>query len=448
MTAHAPAVWSNRFAFLMASVGFAVGLGNIWRFPYVTGENGGSAFILIYLLCVIAIGVPCLMAELLIGRRGQKSPTRSMINVAIESNESRNWAGVGGLGVATAYLISITYAVVVGWVLWYLFLALTVGFIGFDAGIASREFDDLLADGSTMLTWTVIGNLIVGSIIFAGLQGGIERAVTVMMPLLFILMVGLGLYNTVAGGMADTVTWLFTPDFSKVNSSTLLAAVGQAFFSIGVGMGGMMTYGSYLPSDFSIARGAITIVLADTLIAMLAGFVVFPAVFKYDLDMASGPGLIFQTLPVAFSQMPGGQLFAVLFFLMLAVAGVTSMVGLLESVTGWTEQRFQVSRRVSTLLVVGSCTVCSIASVLSYNIWSDFRIFGLNFNEFADGLPTKVMLPLSGLLIALFVGWFMQREFSSSELRTHQRVFMAFIFLLRFVVVPALAMILISGLIR
>ncbi|MEC8158012.1 MAG: sodium-dependent transporter [Pseudomonadota bacterium] len=440
-------IWSSRFAFIMASVGFAVGLGNIWRFPYVTGENGGGAFVIVYLLCVFAIGVPCVMAELLVGRRGQSSPSKSMAAVAEESGHSRTWGGVGGLGVFTAYTISITYAVVVGWVLWYLIQAAMTGFSGVDAASSTQDFNALLADGSTMLIMTVVGNLIVGGIIYAGVTGGIERAVTVMMPLLFALLVGLSIYNMFAGGFGETLSWLFIPDFSKIDGPVLLAAVGQAFFSIGVGMGGMMTYGSYLPANFSITWGSMMIVLADTMVALLAGFVVFPMVFSYGLDIAGGAGLIFQTLPVAFAQMPGGHVFAVLFFIMLSVAGVTSMVGLLESVTNWTDQRTTLGREMSAVVVVGSVTFCSIASVLSYNVWQDATLFGMNFNAASEGLYDKITLPLGGLLIALFVGWFMKRELSFQELATGEQIFSMWHLLLRFVVVPAIAIILITGLI-
>ena len=447
MVAAGNTMWSSRFAFVMASVGFAVGLGNIWRFPYVTGENGGSAFVVIYLLCALAIGIPCLMAELLVGRRGGGSPPRSMAVVAQESGRSKGWSIVGGMGVATAYTIAITYAVVVGWVLWYLARALSAGFSGFDAGIAEATFTGLLTDNQSMMLWTLVGNVIVGSIIYAGVTSGIERAVTFMMPLMFTLLVGLSIYNYFAGGFVETLQWLFTPDFSKVTGATFLAAIGQAFFSIGVGMGGMMTYGAYLPQDFSIARGAATIVMADTLIALLAGFVVFPAVFHFGLDMASGPGLIFQTLPVAFAQMPGGAIFAVLFFTMLAVAGVTSMVGLLESVTSWTKERLAISRQQSALLVVGSVTTLSVISVLSYNVWESYQLMGLNFNELTEALYDKLLLPLAGLLVALFTGWFMHRRFSEDELVDDARWYGVWRWLTRFIAVPAVAIILISGLV-
>ena len=447
MTATGNAVWSSRFAFIMASVGFAVGLGNIWRFPYVTGENGGSAFVVIYLLCAVAIGVPCLMAELLVGRRGGGSPPTSMAAVATESGRSHRWKVVGGLGVVTAYTIAITYAVVVGWVLWYLGRALLTGFADFDAVAAETTFAGLLANNQSMVIWTLVGNVIVGTIIYAGVTAGIERAVTIMMPLMFSLLVGLSVYNYFAGGFIETLQWLFTPDFSKVTGATFLAAVGQAFFSIGVGMGGMMTYGAYLPKDFSIARGAGMIVLADTSIALLAGFVVFPAVFHFGLDMASGPGLIFQTLPVAFSQMPGGAIFGVLFFLMLAVAGVTSMVGLLESVTSWTKEKLGTTRQRSTIFVVGSVTCLSVISVLSYNIWEDYRLLGMNFNELTEALYDKLFLPMAGLLVALFTGWFMHPDHSTDELRDDPQWYGPWRGLTRFVVVPAVAIILITGLI-
>lgn len=440
------AVWSSRFAFIMASVGFAVGLGNIWRFPYVTGENGGSAFVAIYLLCTLSIGIPCLMAELMVGRRGGGSPPRSMAMVAQESDRSPKWMVVGGMGVLTAYTIAITYAVVVGWVLWYLARALLEGFVGFDTAIAESTFAGLLGDSQSMVLWTLIGNVIVGGIIYAGITSGIERAVTIMMPLMFSLLIGLSIYNYFAGGFFETLQWLFTPDFSKVTGATFLAAVGQAFFSIGVGMGGMMTYGAYLPRDFSIARGAATIVMADTCVALLAGFVVFPAVFHFGLDMASGPGLIFQTLPIAFAQMPGGGIFAILFFIMLAVAGVTSMVGLLESVTSWTQEKLSVSRQRSTVLVVGSVTCLSVISVLSYNIWEDYRLLGMNFNELTEALYDKILLPLAGLLVALFTGWFMRREHSEDELSDDLKWFGPWRGLTRWIVVPAVALILFTGL--
>ena len=446
MAAAGGAHWSSRFAFLMASVGFAVGLGNIWRFPYVTGENGGAAFVLVYLACAFGIGVPILMSELLIGRRGQGSPPSAMAAVASQSGKSQQWKWVGGMGLLAAYTIEIVYSVVVGWVLWYLFKAVTTGFVGVDAAAANAEFAAVLDNNLGMLAWTLVGLGITGAIIYAGVQDGIERAVTIMMPLMFLLLLGLAAYNYVAGGLDQALRWLFTPDFSKINFGTVLAAIGQAFFSIGVGMAGMMVYGSYLPKSISITQSVLIIVVADTGVALLAGMVIFPAVFHHGLDPAAGAGLIFQTLPVAFAQMPGGYLFSVLFFLILSVAGITSMVGLVESVNAWLEDRFDMPRHKSALLVVGSVAVFSILSILSYNVMGDLGMGGKNFNDVMDYFSNQILLPLGGLLIAIFAGWVMHREATRDELTSlNAGTYAIWRFLIRFVVPPALLVIFVMG---
>ncbi len=446
MAAAGGAHWSSRFAFLMASVGFAVGLGNIWRFPYVAGENGGAAFVIIYLACAFGIGVPILMAELMVGRRGQASPPQAMANVAAESGKSKQWQWVGGMGLLAAYTIEIVYAGVVGWVLWYLFKALTTGFAGVDAASAEAAFGAVLQDNIGMLFWTLVGLGITGLIIYSGVKDGIERAVSFMMPLMFLLLLGLASYNVFAGGFQEALVWLFTPDFSKIDGATVLAAIGQAFFSIGVAMGGMMTYGSYLPRSISITQSVLIIVVADTMVALLAGLVIFPAVFNFGLDPAAGAGLIFQTLPVAFAQMPGGYIFSVLFFLMLSVAGITSMVGLVESVNYWVEDRYGVPRHKSALVVVGSIAVLSIVSLLSYNVMGDVSMGGFNFNDMMDYFSNQILLPLGGLLIAVFAGWAMKKEFSRDELTSlGGATYEIWHFLIRFVVPPALLVIIVSG---
>jgi NSS family neurotransmitter:Na+ symporter len=446
MAAAGGAHWSSRFAFLMASVGFAVGLGNIWRFPYVTGENGGAAFVLVYLACAFGIGVPILMAELLIGRRGQGSPPSAMANVASQSGKSQQWKWVGGMGLLAAYTIEIVYAVVVGWVLWYLFKAITTGFAGVDATVANAEFASVLDNNLGMLAWTLVGLAITGAIIYAGVQNGIERAVNIMMPMMFLLLLGLAAYNYFAGGFEQAVAWLFTPDFSKIGFGTVLAAIGQAFFSIGVGMAGMMVYGSYLPKSISITHSVLIIVVADTGVALLAGLVIFPAVFHYGLDPAAGAGLIFQTLPVAFAQMPGGYVFSVLFFLILSVAGITSMVGLVESVNAWVEERFNIPRHKSAVLVVGSIAMFSILSIMSYNVMGELNMGGMNFNDVMDYFSTKILLPVGGLLIAVFAGWIVKKEATRDELTSlNGLAYEVWHFLIRFVVPPAVGVILVMG---
>ena len=403
---------------------------------------------LVYLACAFGIGVPILMAEMLIGRRGQGSPPTAVANVAEEGGRSRRWSGVGGMGLLAAFTIEVVYAVVVGWVLWYLYKAVTTGFVGVDGVAASAQFDAVLADNLGMVFWTLVGLAITGLIIYGGLKDGIERAVVVMMPLMFLLLLALAGYNYFAGGFEEALRWLFTPDFSKIGPTTLLAAVSQAFFSIGVAMGGMMTYGSYLPRSISITQSVLIVVFADTLVAVLAGLVIFPAVFHHGLDPAEGAGLIFHTMPVAFAQMPGGYLFSVLFFVMLAVAGITSMVGLVECVNYWVEERFGISRHKSAMLVVGSVAVLSVLSSLSYNVISDFTLGGNNFNDALDYFSTKVLLPLGGLLIAVFAGWAMHKSATRDELGTLTVLgYETWHFLIRFVVPLALAVIFIFGVI-
>ena len=438
--------WSSRWAFLMASVGFAVGLGNIWRFPYVAGENGGAAFVLVYLACAFAIGVPILIAELFIGRRGKMSPPLAMRNVAEEGGRPRSWQWVGHMGLLAAFTIEIVYAGIVGWVLWYLFKAVTTGFVGVDATMAAAEFAGVLADPVGMIGWTLAGLAITGFIIYSGVQGGIEKAVIILMPLLFALLVILAVYNIFAGGMKEALVWLFKPDFSKITPGVFLVAIGQAFFSIGVAMGGMMTFGAYLPKNVSIPQSVIIIVFADTIVALLAGLVIFPAVFNNGLDPAAGVGLIFQTLPVAFAQMPGGYVFSVMFFTLLAVAGITSMVGLVECVTAWMEDHHGFARHISAMIVVGSVAVLSVFSILSYNVISELQFMGRDLNGVLDYFSNQILLPLGGLLIAVFVGWFVNTRISAEELEfKNPALFQIWHFLLRYLVPPAVLIIFVMG---
>ncbi|QIB66994.1 sodium-dependent transporter [Kineobactrum salinum] len=430
----------------MASVGFAVGLGNIWRFPYITGENGGGAFVLVYLCCAFAIGVPILMAELLVGRRGRMSPPGAMRSVALQERRSKHWQLVGGINLLAAFTILVVYCVIAGWVLNYLFKAVVSGFAGVDRVVAIQSFTNLLGDTGGMLFWTLLGLAITGSIIYAGVKNGIERAVTVLMPGLFILLLALVGYNVVVGGFAEAVDYLFIADFSKINASVVLAAVGQAFFSIGVAMAGMMTYGAYLPKSVSIPRSVMLIIFADALVALLAGLVIFPAVFNNGMDPAGGPGLIFKTLPVAFAQMPGGHVVSVLFFLLLSVAAITSMVGLLEPLTCWLEEHKGYVRHKSALAILVLIAAFSVVSILGYNTLADYTLAGNDINSTLDYFANQILLPIGGLLIAIFVGWFIRREVCRTELGLgHGALFRVWYFLIRYVVPTAVFLVFVLG---
>jgi NSS family neurotransmitter:Na+ symporter len=441
--------WSSRFGFLMASVGFAVGLGNIWRFPYLTGENGGAAFVVVYLVCAFTIGVPILMAELMIGRRGQASPPAAMANVAEQESATRLWGLAGGMNLLTAFVIQVFYCVVAGWVLSYLWKAILNGFAGVDAVTAEIVFNTTLADVFGMLFWTFLVLAITGYIIYRGVQDGIEKAVSVLMPTLLLLLVAMVIYNIFAGGFTQAVDYLFVFDFDKITKDVWLAAIGQAFFSVGVAMAGMMVFGSYLPKSISIAKSVLIVIFADTVVALLAGLAIFPAVFAYGLDAEGGPGLIFKTLPVAFAQMPGGHVVSVIFFLLLSVAAITSMVGLLEPLIAWAKEHKGMSRHRSALIITLITAFASVFTILSYSDNMTWTIFDRDFDALLEDFSSQILLPLGGLLIAIFGVWVVSKKSSQQELGI--KIPMAYniwLFAIRFVAPIAVIMIMWNGIIE
>ena len=439
-------IWTSRFFFLMASIGFAVGLGNIWRFPYVAGESGGGAFVLLYLLFAFSIGIPIVIAELLIGKKGRAGSVGSMRSLVKEQSLSSIWVGIGYLNQVAALLIQVTYAVIAGWVLFYFFRALTEGFVQITPPLAAAEYEAITKNFLASLFWTSSSIFICGLILYFGLKSGIERAVGFMMPTLFFVMLLLIAFNVFAGGFKDALVWLFEPDFSKITSQVFLAALAQAFFSIGVAMAVMTTYGSFLPEETNIFSSAFIIVFADTLVAILAGLVIFPVVFSGNLDPAAGPGLIFQVLPVAFSGMPGGYFFGVFFFLLLSVAAITSMLGLLESLVRWVEIEFSFSRKKATTCVIFFNIVLSSLSVGAYSGIVDWGNFYSSSNDRIDYISNQVLLPLGGMLIAVFVGWFINLKVIQKDYAVvDNRIFTIWKFFLRWPVPIAVFIILLTG---
>ena len=432
----------------MASVGFAVGLGNIWKFPYVTGENGGGAFVLVYILCAFCIGVPILIAEVMIGRLGRSSPATAMRRVAETQGASPRWRFVGQLNLLAVFSIGVFYCVVVGWVFYYLYLAAVTGFVGFDPDVASSTFSSLLGDSSKMAFWTLVSLTLTGGILYSGLQKGIERAVVFLMPALFVLLVVLVIFNAFNGGLREAFDYLFRPDFSKINASVVLAAIGQAFFSIGVAMATMMTFGAYLPNEISIPRSAVLIITVDTMVALLAGLVVFPIVFNLGMNPASGPGLIFESVPIALAQMPGGHIVSILFFAMLSFAAITSLVGSTEPVIHWLEEHRGFGRHSATVTVLSVIGVLSLISILGYNTLSEYRLAGRNINDMLFFLTDNVLLPIGGLLIAVFAGWFVCRQVSASETGLGDSwLYKLWYFLIRYPVPIAIALVFILGIV-
>ena len=445
--------WSSGLTFILAAVGAAVGLGNIWKFPFVAGVSGGGAFVLVYLGCVAFVAIPILIAELLIGRRGASSPPVAMSTLAQKAGRSRAWRLVGWMGVIAGYLIVSYYSVIAGWTLNYIGKAAR-GFGGAAPGEVAAQFDALLADPLTMTFWHTAFIAIAIFIVGRGLQDGIERAVKTLMPALFVMMLVMIGYAAVAGDFGAGVRFLFAADFSKLTGEVVLAAAGQAFFSISVAMGLMMVYGAYVPKTVSLTRSAFIIAGSDTLIALLAGLMIFPLVFANGLDPAEGPGLIFKTLPTAFAGMPGGALFGTLFFILLAFAAITSIIAILEPIVAYAEDKWQMQRRNGSIVFGALAWLIGIATVLSFNAWQDVTpldsiralrgktIFGL-----IDYFTANLLMPLGAILISVFVGWRLRPADLVEELPAMgSALFRVWLWMIRVVAPLALVAILVSGL--
>lgn len=408
--------WSSRLAFILAATGSAVGLGNIWRFPYITGENGGGAFVLVYLLCILFVGIPIMMAEIMLGRRGRQSPINTMQTLAEEEGLSPAWRYLGWLGVATGFFILSFYSVVAGWILDYIFRAGSGVFtISTDDEIVGL-FDTLLSNPERLFVLHTLFMSLTVVVVSMGVRSGLERAVKFLMPALFILLLILVGYSMSTPGFAEGLAYLFTPDFSKLTERGILEALGHAFFTLSLGMGAIMVYGSYLPEKTSIAKTTMVIALADTLVAILASMIIFPLVFTYSLEPAKGPGLIFITLPIAFGQMQYGQLFGTLFFILLTFAAWTSSISLLEPAVAWMVENRGIKRPKAAAMAGLLAWLMGIGSVLSFNLWSDVKLFDETYFGIVDFLSTKIMLPLGGLLIAIFSVWMMSKKASIEEL--------------------------------
>ncbi len=408
----------------MAAVGCAVGLGNIWLFPYMAGSNGGGAFVLIYLAAMIGLALPVLLAELMLGRRGAAAPPAALAALAKESGHTENWRWMGILlGAGGATLALGFYCVVGGWTLAYSFKAASGQLRQLDGAQSAQLFTDLSATPGSLLPWFVAFTVLTIYISSRGLHAGIEKAVKFMMPALFVMLLAMVVYSAVVGDFGTAIRFLFQPDFSKITSEVVLAAVGTAFFSVSVGITNMMAYGAYIRRDTNLPQASLIIVGVDTLVALMAGLAIFPIVFMYGLDPAGGPGLVFMTLPFAFGQIPGGLIFGTLFFVLLFFAALTSSISMLEAPVSWLRDATSLSRRAAAALMGGVSFFLGILAALSFNVLSDIhplgsmRIFaGKTFFDLFDYLVTNIMMPLGGILIAVFAGWLMKSTFSHDEL--------------------------------
>ena len=437
--------WSSRWTFILAATGAAVGLGNIWKFPYITGENGGGAFVLIYLLFIAIIGIPVMMAEILIGRRGRRNPASAIALVAVESGHHRNWGLIGGIGILAGYLILSYYSVIAGWALDYILQAAGGHFSHASNEQINHLFNQLMHNPLQLIAWHSIIIIATATIVACGLEKGLERAVRFMFPAMILLLLVLLAYAINSGYFWQGFAFLFKADFSKLTSQGSLIAMGHAFFTLSVATGTIMMYGAYVPRSASVVRAAVTIALADTAIALLAGLVIFPIVFADHLNPSAGPGLLFKTLPLAFGHIPYGSFFGTLFFVMLVFAAFTSAISLLEPSVAWLIECFQLSRTCATLLTSATLWLLGLGTVFSFNIWQHITWFGLDFFNLLDYLTANILLPLGGLLVAVFTAWRMNKLHILDELQIHHgRLFKAWRFTMRYLTPTAIFIVLLD----
>ncbi|MCW8948639.1 MAG: sodium-dependent transporter [Sedimenticola sp.] len=431
--------WSSRLMFILAATGSAVGLGNIWKFPYLTGEYGGGAFVLVYLICLALVGIPILIAEVMMGRRGRQSPVFSWQTLAADAGANGSWKLVGWAGMLAGLIILSYYSVIAGWTLAYLVRMASGSLIRVTEEGAGSIFTQLVMDPERMLAWHTIFMVMTIKVISRGVKKGLEQAVRILMPLLFALLLVLVIYAWRHGDFAQAYEFMFNSDFSKLTPAALLTALGHAFFTLSVGVGAMMVYGAYLPSRVSIAKTSILVALLDTIVALLAGLVIFSIVFAHDLAAGDGPGLIFQTLPIAFGQMPGGSFFGALFFLLLVFTAWTSSIALIEPMVSWLVEKRDVDRIRAAIWTGIVAWLLGIVTILSLNSWSFSFSFGGQLKhhglfDVLDILTSSIILPLGGLCVALFVGWVMSRESVSEELGGGKSIgFKLWYFVVRFI---------------
>ena len=429
--------WTNRTVFILAATGSAVGLGNIWKFPYIAGENGGGTFVLVYVLCIALIGLPIMMAEIMLGRRGKQSPINTMAALAKDEERNPGWVWLGWMGVLAGFLILSYYSVIAGWAMSYVFRTGGGLFLGVTADGVNRIFTDLVTDPERLLAWHTLFMVMTMIVVARGVKHGIERAVTYLMPLLFALLIIIVIYSVTTGHFMEGVRFLFTP--GKIDGKAILIAMGHAFFTLSLGMGAIMVYGSYLSNKHSIAQASILIALADTVVALLAGLAIFPIVFANGLEPGAGPGLIFQTLPIAFGHMQGGTLVGVVFFTLLVFAAWTSAISLIEPAVAYLVENKGVNRIYASVWIGLLTWFVGLGTVFSFNIWKEktltipFLFEDLTFFDVLDYLTANVMLPLGGLFIALFAAWVMKEQSTREELATYPWLYKIWNFLISFV---------------
>ena len=446
--------WTSHKLFLLASIGSAVGLSNIWKFTYLAGENGGGAFVLVYILSLLIMGIPILAAEMLIGKRGQKDFAGSMEVLADRNELSRHWKYFAVTGMTVVFIILSFYSVIAGWTADYTVTSLTGQLNDIDSPEAQQFFNSLMSSPVRMMLGQGFFILATVWIVALGVKGGLERSINWMMPALFIILIALLVYAAITGDFSRAVSFLFTPQFDLISPKVILAAFGQAFFSLGIGLGVMLTYGAYMPAKSNILSSSVVIAFSDGLVSVLAGLAIFPIVFQYGLSPAEGPGLIFMTLPVAFKAMPGGGIAGAFFFILLFFAALTSSISLLESIVSRLEERLAYSRKKITVIAGVLLFLLGLGTVFSFNIWSGWKplapfgiLSGKNFFEVIDYISSNLIMPMGGILMAVIAGWVLKSKDTKTEMKLrYPGVFYVWLFLVRFIAPLMLGLVFISNL--
>ncbi|PLC53699.1 transporter [Pollutimonas nitritireducens] len=439
--------FTSGFGVLAATLGSAVGLGNIWKFPSLTGANGGAGFLLVYFLATLLIGLPVMIAEISIGRQAKANPITALRGLA----PGRAWWLIGASGVLASFLIMAFYSEVVAWVFAYVLKAMRGSILSNDPVVTQRAFDTLISDPLQSLLWQWLVLLFIGSILLCGVSKGIEAVTKRLMPLLFLLLLLLCSVSLSLDKAGDGLAFLFSPDFSKLSASVVLTAMGLAFFKLSIGMGTMMTYGSYFRDNQNIPRTAFRVMTADLCVSLLAGIAIFPAVFTFGFAPSAGPSLVFITIPAVFAQIPMGHGLMVVFFVLTAVAATGAMLSLMEVPVLILHERFGLSRARATLYTLVILAIVGSGCALSNNALAEFRVFGLNLFDLSDYLSSNILLPIGGIFIALFVGWSWGRErftfaVSNGGALNNARLAGAIFFLLRYVSPVLILIVMLRGL--
>ena len=438
--------FGSKFGVIAATAGSAIGLGNIWRFPYVAGENGGGAFLLIYLGFVMVIGIPVMLSEFVIGRAGQQNAFGSFRRLA----PGRPWYLIGLMGVVAAFMILSFYTAVAGWTLEYLSQSLINGFLGKSPAELESMFTEFQSSTFRPVLWFFVFMGFTAGIIMMGVKRGIEKSTKILMPLLVVLLVIMAVRAVTLPGAMEGIKFLFKPDFSKVSMKSVLEALGQSFFSLSIGMGTLITYASYVPKDNNMGNTSFSVAIADSMVAILAGVAIFPAVFAFGIAPGSGAGLVFITLPNIFQQIVGGYFFAVIFFILLAVAALTSTISVLEVIVAFFAEELRMHRKAATWTAVALVSILGVMSSLSWGVLKDLKVFGLSAFEILDYASANILLPLGGFFIVMFVAWFFGRDKARAELSNEgnlkARYVPFYIFVIRFLAPLCIAFIFLQGL--